>query len=130
LRILLVNVTLASRTGTETALRDLAFGLKAAGHRPAAFVDAPLPVALVGARGRELPFQRRLVEPDDNRAWTLRLGRAIQQECIVAHLASRPPAEDLHGAVDDQAADIMGRVESLDGRRDVAAPPEPSVRQQ
>jgi glycosyltransferase involved in cell wall biosynthesis len=34
LRILIVNVTLASRTGTETALRDLAFGLKAAGHEP------------------------------------------------------------------------------------------------
>jgi Glycosyltransferase Family 4 len=34
LRILIVNVTLASRTGTETALRDLAFGLKTAGHKP------------------------------------------------------------------------------------------------
>ena len=34
LRILIVNVTLASRTGTETALRDLALGLKATGHRP------------------------------------------------------------------------------------------------
>ena len=29
-----MNVTLASRTGTETALRDLAFGLKASGHEP------------------------------------------------------------------------------------------------
>lgn len=33
-RILLTNVTLASRTGTETALRDLAIGLQAAGHQP------------------------------------------------------------------------------------------------
>lgn len=33
-RILLTNVTLASRTGTETALRDLALGLQAAGHEP------------------------------------------------------------------------------------------------
>lgn len=34
LRILIVNVTLASRTGTETALRDLALGLRTAGHKP------------------------------------------------------------------------------------------------
>lgn len=34
LRILIVNVTLASRTGTETALRDLALGLSATGHQP------------------------------------------------------------------------------------------------
>lgn len=34
LRILIVNVTLASRTGTETALRDLALGFKAIGHEP------------------------------------------------------------------------------------------------
>jgi hypothetical protein len=34
LSILLTNTTLASRTGTETALRDLAFGLTSAGHRP------------------------------------------------------------------------------------------------
>jgi len=34
LSILLANVTLASRTGTETALRDLAVGLKAATHKP------------------------------------------------------------------------------------------------
>jgi hypothetical protein len=34
LRILIVNVTLASRTGTETALRDLALGLKTTGHKP------------------------------------------------------------------------------------------------
>jgi len=37
LRILIVNVTLASRTGTETALRDLAFGLKRAGHEPVVY---------------------------------------------------------------------------------------------
>lgn len=34
LRILIVNVTLASRTGTETALRDLALGLQTTGHQP------------------------------------------------------------------------------------------------
>jgi hypothetical protein len=34
LRILIVNVTLAGRTGTETALRDLALGLKVRGHQP------------------------------------------------------------------------------------------------
>jgi hypothetical protein len=34
LRILIVNVTLASRSGTETALRDLALGLRTTGHRP------------------------------------------------------------------------------------------------
>lgn len=31
--ILLTNATLATRTGTETALRDLALGLKSAGHK-------------------------------------------------------------------------------------------------
>jgi len=40
LRILLVNVTLASRTGTETALRDLAISLKAAGHQPVVYSPA------------------------------------------------------------------------------------------
>jgi hypothetical protein len=34
LRILLVNVTLAGRTGTETALRDLALGLRTTEHKP------------------------------------------------------------------------------------------------
>jgi Glycosyltransferase Family 4 len=34
LRILIANVTLATRTGTETAVRDLAIGLKAAGQQP------------------------------------------------------------------------------------------------
>lgn len=34
LRILLVNVTLATRTGTETALRDLALGLSTTRHQP------------------------------------------------------------------------------------------------
>jgi hypothetical protein len=38
--ILLTNVTLASRTGTETALRDLAVGLKASGHRPMVYAPA------------------------------------------------------------------------------------------
>jgi glycosyltransferase involved in cell wall biosynthesis len=32
--VLLTNTTLATRTGTETALRDLAFGLKSGGHEP------------------------------------------------------------------------------------------------
>lgn len=47
-RILLVNVTLAHRTGTETALRDLALGLLAAGERP--MVYSPL----LGDIAREL----------------------------------------------------------------------------
>ena len=34
MRILIANVTLATRTGTETAARDLAVGLLAAGHEP------------------------------------------------------------------------------------------------
>ena len=37
MRILIVNVTLASRTGTETALRDLAFGLRTSGHEPTVY---------------------------------------------------------------------------------------------
>lgn len=36
-RILIANVTLASRTGTETVTRDLALGLLAAGHKPTVY---------------------------------------------------------------------------------------------
>ncbi len=41
-------------------------------------------------------------------------GRAVQQELVVVHVASRPPADDVDGAVDDQPADIVGRIESFD----------------
>src|SRR6267378_1694517 len=34
LRVLITNVTLAHRTGTETYVRDLASGLLARGHQP------------------------------------------------------------------------------------------------
>jgi glycosyltransferase involved in cell wall biosynthesis len=37
LRVLITNVTLASRTGTETYVRDLALGLSRAGHRPCVY---------------------------------------------------------------------------------------------
>ncbi|MEQ1907549.1 MAG: glycosyltransferase [Vicinamibacterales bacterium] len=37
MRILIANVTLATRTGTETATRDLAAGLLAAGHEPTVY---------------------------------------------------------------------------------------------
>lgn len=47
-RILLVNAVLTERTGTETALRDLALGLRAAGHQP--MVYAPR----LGAIAQEL----------------------------------------------------------------------------
>jgi len=40
LRVLLANVTLAGRTGTETATRGLALGLLAAGHRPMVYAPA------------------------------------------------------------------------------------------
>ena len=36
-RILIANVTLAGRSGTETMTRDLALGLRAAGHRPTVY---------------------------------------------------------------------------------------------
>jgi hypothetical protein len=39
-RILLVNATLASRSGTETALRDLALGLRATGQEPMVYAPA------------------------------------------------------------------------------------------
>ena len=45
LRVLIVNVTLASRTGTETALRDLALGLGMAGHRPMVYSPEPGEIA-------------------------------------------------------------------------------------
>ena len=37
LRVLLTNITLASRTGTEINLRDLAISLLRAGHRPVVY---------------------------------------------------------------------------------------------
>lgn len=39
-RVLFANVTLAGRTGTETALRDLALGLRAAGDAPVVYAPA------------------------------------------------------------------------------------------
>ena len=61
LRILLVNVTLGGRTGTETALRDLALGLSAAGHRP--MVYAPELGEIAGEiRASGVPVFARLDE--------------------------------------------------------------------
>ncbi|HYO83619.1 MAG TPA: glycosyltransferase [Bryobacteraceae bacterium] len=45
MKILLTNITLASRTGTEIVTRDLALGLAAAGHTPAVFCPKDGPVA-------------------------------------------------------------------------------------
>ena len=41
MRVLLTNLTLASRTGTEIVTRDLARGLAAAGHTPVVFTPDP-----------------------------------------------------------------------------------------
>jgi hypothetical protein len=45
LRVLLTNVTLASRTGTELFVRDLALGLRAAGHEPSVYTPDPGAIA-------------------------------------------------------------------------------------
>ncbi|TCS10448.1 glycosyltransferase [Caulobacter sp. BK020] len=45
LSILLTNITLASRSGTETVTRDLAFALLQAGHRPMVYSPRLGPVA-------------------------------------------------------------------------------------
>lgn len=45
MRILLTNITLASRTGTEIVTRDLALGLAAAGHTPIVFSPDPGAIA-------------------------------------------------------------------------------------
>jgi len=45
LRILLTNVTLGTRSGTELFLRDLALGLQQAGHRPSVYTPDPGAVA-------------------------------------------------------------------------------------
>ncbi len=45
LEILITNITLATRSGTETFARDLALGLKRAGHRPTVFSPEPGGVA-------------------------------------------------------------------------------------
>src|SRR5688500_351980 len=45
MKILLTNLTLATRSGTEIVIRDLALGLAAAGHTPAVFTPDPGPIA-------------------------------------------------------------------------------------
>jgi glycosyltransferase involved in cell wall biosynthesis len=45
LRVLLTNVTLATRTGTEFFVRDLAHGLRQAGHEPVVYSPDPGSVA-------------------------------------------------------------------------------------
>jgi glycosyltransferase involved in cell wall biosynthesis len=66
-RVLLTNVTLATRTGTETALRDLALGLKAAGHEPMVY-SPELGEIAEEIRSEGIPTFSRLpdvpVEPD------------------------------------------------------------------
>ena len=45
LRILMTNLTLAGRTGTEIVTRDLALALKRAGHAPTVYTPRPGPIA-------------------------------------------------------------------------------------
>ena len=45
MKILLTNLTLATRTGTEIVTRDLALGLAGAGHTPVVFCPDPGPMA-------------------------------------------------------------------------------------
>lgn len=45
LRILITNLTLSSRTGTEIVTRDLALALKRAGHAPTVYTPRPGPIA-------------------------------------------------------------------------------------
>jgi len=45
LRLLLANVTLAGRTGTEIVTRDLALGLHGRGHHVAVYAPARGPIA-------------------------------------------------------------------------------------
>lgn len=47
LRILMTNLTLAGRTGTEIVTRDLALALKRAGHAPMVYTPHPGPIAEV-----------------------------------------------------------------------------------
>jgi hypothetical protein len=61
LRILLANVTLAGRTGTEIVTRDLASGLRARGHRVTVFAPALGPLA-DEIRGGGTPVVSRLSE--------------------------------------------------------------------
>jgi hypothetical protein len=46
LRVLITNLTLASRTGTETYVRDLALGLLERGHTPIVYTTDPGDIAL------------------------------------------------------------------------------------
>src|SRR5690349_17350721 len=51
MRILLTNITLASQTGTEIVIRDLALGLLAKGHTPVVYTPNPGIVAEQIKRG-------------------------------------------------------------------------------
>jgi hypothetical protein len=67
LRILIANVTLGSRTGTEIVTRDLACGLAARGHRVSVFTPETGPLADEIARAgvRVVTALRELDEPPD-----------------------------------------------------------------
>ena len=45
LRILITNLKLSSRTGTEIVTRDLALALRRAGHAPTVYTPRPGPIA-------------------------------------------------------------------------------------
>jgi glycosyl transferase family 4 len=51
LRVLITNYTLATRSGTETYVRDLALGLASRGHTPLVYTPEPGPIAAELADG-------------------------------------------------------------------------------
>jgi len=59
MRILLTNITLAGRSGTETVTRDLAFGYLRAGHSPVVYTRTLGPIA-EEIRARSIPVTDRI----------------------------------------------------------------------
>ncbi|HWB84098.1 MAG TPA: glycosyltransferase [Bryobacteraceae bacterium] len=81
MRILLTNLTLATRTGTEIVTRDLALALKRAGHEPCVFTPYPGAIAQeivdggvpVAAAIEDVPFRPDIIHGHHHVETTLAL---------------------------------------------------------
>ena len=83
MKVLLTNLTLASRTGTEIVTRDLALGLLRAGHEPCVFSPRPGAVGEDIARGgvpvvshlEDVPFKPDIIHGHHHVETTLALAQ-------------------------------------------------------
>jgi hypothetical protein len=97
LRVLLTNITLATRSGTELFVRDLALGLLRRGHRPAVYTLDPGAVAEeIAAAGIEVVSDLRLLEtPPD----VIHGHHSVPLMAALGHFAAAPAIFVVHDRV-------------------------------